>query len=79
MATHREWIMYKTRKFQIIYASPTNLCQHPTTDLSRGIMMNERKQSVLMQSVLMLMQSVQLDTFGVEEVIFVLVTNIDTI
>ena len=30
-----------------IYADPTNLCQHSTTDLARGIMTNERKQSAL--------------------------------
>ena len=30
------------------YAGPTNLCQHSTTDLTRGIMMmNECKQSAL--------------------------------
>ena len=29
------------------YAGPTNLCQHSTTDLVRGIMTNERKQSAL--------------------------------
>ena len=39
--------MEKTRKFQIVYADPTNLCQHSTTDLVRGIMTNERKQSAL--------------------------------
>ena len=31
---------------QIVYAGPTNLCQHSTTDLVRGIMTNERKQSM---------------------------------
>ena len=39
--------MEKTRKFQIVYAGPTNLCQHFTTDLARGIMTNEHKQSLL--------------------------------
>ena len=39
--------MDNTQKFQIVYAGPTNLCQHSTTDLARGIMMNKRKQSVL--------------------------------
>ena len=47
MASDRERVMEKTRKFQIVYAGLTNLCQHSTTDLTRGIMMNERKQSVL--------------------------------
>ena len=39
--------MEKTGKFQIVYAGPTNLCQHPTADLGRGIMTNERKQCAL--------------------------------
>ena len=42
--------MEKTRKFQIIYAGLTNLCQRSTTDLARGIgiMTNECKlQSAL--------------------------------
>ena len=39
--------MEKTQKFQIVYVGPTNLCYHSTTDLVRGIMTNERKQSVL--------------------------------
>ena len=39
--------MEKTRTFQIVSVGPTNLCQHSTTDLARGIMTNERKQSVL--------------------------------
>ena len=39
--------MEKTRKSQTVFAGPTNLCQHSTTDLARDIMMNERKQSVL--------------------------------
>ena len=39
--------MEKTQKFQIVYVGPTNLCQHSTTDLARGIMTNERKQSAL--------------------------------
>ena len=30
-----------------VYAGPTNLCQHSTTDLARGIMTNECKQSAL--------------------------------
>ena len=47
MASHHEQIMEKTRKFQIVYAGLTNLCQHSTTDLARGIMRNERKQSAL--------------------------------
>ena len=37
--------MEKTQKFHIVYVGPTNLCQHSTTDLARGIMNNERKQS----------------------------------
>ena len=36
-----------TPKFQIVYAGPTNLSQHSTTDLAKGIMTNERTQSVL--------------------------------
>ena len=47
MASHRERIMEKRRKSQIVYAGPTNLYQHSTTDLARGIMTNERKQSGL--------------------------------
>ena len=43
----RERIMKKSRKFQIVYAGPTNLCQHRTTNFARGIMTNERTQSVL--------------------------------
>ena len=39
--------MEKTWKFQIVSVGPTNLCQHSTTDLARGIMPNECKQSVL--------------------------------
>ena len=35
--------MEKTRQFQIVCASLTNLCQHSTTDLARGIMMNNRR------------------------------------
>ena len=31
--------------FQIVYAGLTNLSQYSKTDLSRGIMTNERKQS----------------------------------
>ena len=50
MASHRERIMEKTQKFQIVYEGPTNLCQHSTTDLTRGIMTNERKQSVLLKA-----------------------------
>ena len=38
--SHREWIMEKTRKFQIVYAGLSNICQHSITDLVRGIMMN---------------------------------------
>ena len=48
MASHRERIMEKTRKFQIVYAGLTNLCQYSTTDLARGIMTNKRKQSALL-------------------------------
>ena len=33
--------MGKTGKFQIFHAGLTNLCQHSTTDLARGIMTNE--------------------------------------
>ena len=40
MASYHEWIMEKTRQIQIVYAGP-NLCQHSTTHLARGIMMNE--------------------------------------
>ena len=47
MASHRERMMEETRKFQIVYADLTNLCQHSTTDLTRDIMTNERKQSAL--------------------------------
>ena len=43
MASHHERIMEKIRKFQIVYAGPTNFCQHSTTDVTTGIMMNERK------------------------------------
>ena len=52
MASHREQIMEKTRKFQIVYinAGLTNLCQHSTTDLARGLMMNEHKQSALLKA-----------------------------
>ena len=39
--------MEKTQKFQIVYAGSINLCQHSITDLARGIMMKERKQSAL--------------------------------
>ena len=42
--------LLKTRNFQIVYVDPTNLCQHSTTDLERGKMTNERKQSVLLQA-----------------------------
>ena len=41
--------MEMTQKFQIVYAGPTNLCQLPATDLTWGIMTNERKQSALSQ------------------------------
>ena len=47
MASHCERIMAKTRKFQIVYVGLTNLCQHSTTDLMRGIMTKERKQSAI--------------------------------
>ena len=50
MASHHEQIMEKTQKFHIVYVGPTNLCQHSTTDLERGIMTNERKQSVLLKA-----------------------------
>ena len=40
MASHRRQIMEKT---QIVYLGPTNLCQHSTTDLTRGIMMDKHK------------------------------------
>ena len=39
--------MENTQKFQIVYAGLTNLCQHFTTDLARGIMTNEGKQTAL--------------------------------
>ena len=37
MASHRERVMEKTRKFQIglVYAGLTNLCQHSTTGLAQ--------------------------------------------
>ena len=38
------------RKFQTVYAGPTNLCQHSTTDFARGIMTNEPKQSALLKA-----------------------------
>ena len=47
MASHFERTMEIKRKFQIVYAGPTNLCQHSTTDLARGIMTNERTHSAL--------------------------------
>ena len=47
MASHHKPIMEKTCKFEIVYAGPTNLCRHSTTDLARGIMTNDGKQSVL--------------------------------
>ena len=43
MVSHCGQIMEKTRTFQMVYAGPTNLCQQSTTDLARGIMMNELK------------------------------------
>ena len=46
MVSHRKQIMDNTRTCQMVYAGPTNICQHSTTDLARGIMTNERKQSV---------------------------------
>ena len=51
MASHRERIMEKTQKFQIVYAGTTHLCQRSTTDLTTGIMTNERKQSVLYKAL----------------------------
>ena len=33
--------------FQLVYVGLTNLCQHSTTHLTRGIMTNEHKQSAL--------------------------------
>ena len=38
-----------SRKFpsQIVYAGLTNICQHSTTDLARGMLTNGRKQSAL--------------------------------
>ena len=50
MASDSERIMEKTGKIQIVYVSPTNLCQHSTTDHARGIMTNERKQSALLKA-----------------------------
>ena len=47
MASARERIMEKIRKFQIVYAGPTNICQHFTIELARGIITNARKQSGL--------------------------------
>ena len=47
MPSHRELIMEKTRKFQIVYEGLKNLCQHSTTDLARGTMRNECKRSAL--------------------------------
>ena len=47
MASNSERIMEKSGNFQIIYAGPTNLFQHSTTDLLGGTMTNERKQSLL--------------------------------
>ena len=47
MASHRERIMEKTRNFQTVYAGLTDLCQYSSTDLARGIMTNEHKQSML--------------------------------
>ena len=37
--------MERTRKLQIVYVGFTNLCQHSTTDLARGIMVRVRLQS----------------------------------
>ena len=45
IASHRERIMEKTQKFQIVYAGPTNLCQHFTTNLARAIMMNKHSKT----------------------------------
>ena len=39
--------MKKTQKIQIVYAGLTNLCQHSTTDLARGIITTGHKQSAL--------------------------------
>ena len=47
MDSQREQIM---EKFQIVYAGLTNLRQHSTTDLARGIMTNESKQSMLLKT-----------------------------
>ena len=47
MASRHEQILEKRQKFQIVYVGPANHCQHSTTDLARGIITNERKQSVL--------------------------------
>ena len=47
MASHRDRIMENGRKILIVYAGPKNLSQHSTTDLAKGIMTNERKQSEL--------------------------------
>ena len=43
--------MEKTQEFQIVYTALTNLCQHSTTDLVRGMMLNERKQSALSKAL----------------------------
>ena len=39
--------MEKSKKFQLVYVGPTNLCQHSTTDVPSGIMTKARKQSAL--------------------------------
>ena len=44
IASQCEGIIEETQEFHIVYAG---LCQHSMTDLARGIMMNEREQSVL--------------------------------
>ena len=52
MASHRERVMEKTGKFQIVYAGLTNLCQYYTAGLARDMMTNGRKQSACSVSVL---------------------------
>ena len=47
MASHREWILEKTRKFQIVYLGPTTISQHSTTSPCERHNYEECKQAVL--------------------------------
>ena len=73
--------MERRRTFQIVHVGPTNICQHSTTDLARGIMTNERKQNLRCRrhgvglSNILKLQEAAVSSYSIYSIVVLFITN----